>query len=341
MVRKPSSRVITLVGLLAIALVGAGCGGDAGRNDGAQTVTVYTSRTYGVEPVFAAFTEATGIEVRFTSGKDPELRERLAAEGKNTAADVVMMSDAANTELAAEAGLLAPLSSSVLEGAIPSELRGDDGTWFALSRRARVPMWSTERVSEPPADYADLGDPKWAGRLCLRPSTHPYTQSLVASLILHLGPERATEIVQSWVSNDPLFIDSDTDILKAIEAGDCDVALANSYYLGRLLSTNPDFPVALSWPEQGSTGAHVNTATAGVATHAAHPAAAQRLIEWLATDGQAQFAEANFEFPANPKVSPNEIIAGFGEFIADNDAVRSLGGLNSQAVELLSRAGYL
>ncbi len=304
------------------------------------TVTVYTGRHYGIEPVFEQFTADTGIEVRFTTGNDPELRERLIAEGANTPADVVMTADAANIELSADAGVLASVDSDILTETIPEELRSDDNAWFSLSQRARVIIASTERVENPPTTYAGVGDPEWQGKLCLRPSTHPYTQSLVASLVIAEGQERATEIVQSWVDNDPLYIDSDTDIYNAVADGECDVAIANTYYLGRLLTENPDFPVEIVWPEQDGRGAHVNVSTAAVTANAPNPESALALIEWLATDGQQQFADANFEYPADPNVEPNDIVVGFGEFTADLDAVRQLGGIQPDAVKVLSASGY-
>ncbi len=304
------------------------------------TVTVYIGRQYGIEPVFEAFTEATGIEVRFTSGGDPELRARLAAEGENTPADVVLTADAANVELAAQEGLLATIESEALRSAIPEELRSPDDQWFALSRRARVVIYSTERVTEPPTTYAGVGDPQWAGRVCLRPSTHPYTQSLVANIIAAEGEERATEIVSSWVANEPLYINSDTDIYKAVAAGECDIAIANTYYLGRLVVEDPDFPVAFSWPEQDGRGAHVNISAGAVTANAPNPEAAQLLLEWLATTGQQQFADANSEYPADPTVAPSELVASWGEFTADLAVVRELGALNAAAVDVLSAAGY-
>ena len=323
---------------VVLAALATACGGDS-KNEGAS-VTVYTGRHYGIEDVFDEFTAATGIEVRFTTGSDPELRERLLAEGDNTPADLVMTADAANIELAAEAGLLASVDSEALTAAIPSELRSADNTWFALSRRLRVIMYSTERVTEPPTTYAALGDAEWSGRLCLRPSTHPYTQSLVASLILHLGDDEALRVVESWVANDPLYINSDTDIMKAIAAGDCDVALANTYYLPRLLADDPNFPVAISWPEQDSTGAHLNVSAAGVTKSSPNREAAIRLLEWLATTGQSTFSDANFEYPADPNVAPASALTAFGDFVADLAAVRELGRLNPRAVEVLSAAGY-
>lgn len=361
MIRKHSTRLVG--GLLASVLILAACGSDddgdttadttgdatsdtAGATDTVQDtadngiVTVYTGRHYGIEPVFDEFTAATGIEVRFTTGNDPELRERLLAEGENTPADVVMTADAANIELSAEAGALASVESDVLTETIPEELRSERNDWFALSERARVIIHSTERVDDPPTTYAGVGDPEWDGRICLRPSTHPYTQSLVASLVIAEGEERATEIVQSWVDNDPLYINSDTDIYKAVADGECDVAIANTYYLGRLLTEDPEFPVAIVWPEQDGRGAHVNVSTAAVTAHAPNPENALALIEWLATDGQQQFADANFEFPADPSVEPNEIVASWGDFTADLAAVRQLGANQPTAVEILSLTGY-
>jgi iron(III) transport system substrate-binding protein len=344
--RQRATRLVG--GVLAGTLLVTACGSDESPSgvDGtldaepAGTVTVYTGRHYGIEPVFDEFTTATGIEVRFTTGNDPELRERLIAEGANTPADLLMAADAANIELASDADVLAAVDSTVLTDAVPAELRSEDDDWFSLSQRARVVIASTERVDDPPTSYAAVGDPRWKGNVCLRPSTHPYTQSLVASLIIAEGEERAGEIVQSWVDNDPLYINSDTDIYKAVADGECDIAIANTYYLGRLQAEDPEFPVAIVWPEQDGRGAHVNVSSAAVTKHAPNPAAALQLLEWLATDGQQAFADANFEYPANTDVEPNQIVAGWGEFIADLDAVRQLGEYQPAAVELLSAAGY-
>lgn len=343
--RRGLRRTLAPIAVLAVTL--AACGGSEGPADTAaddtatSTVTVYTGRHYGIEPVFDAFTAATGIEVRFTTGSDPELRERLAAEGDNTPADVIMTADAANIALAAGAGLLAPLDSAVLRDAIPAELRAEDGTWYALSRRLRVIQYSTERVTAPPTTYAELADPAYAGRLCLRPSTHPYTQSLVAAMIRNEGVEETERIVAGWVANDPVFINSDTDMLRAIAAGDCDVALANSYYLGRLkVIEDADFPVAISWPDQDGAGAHVNISAAAVTAAAPNPEGARILLEWLATDGQQEFSEANFEYPAATGVEPADVLVGFGEFVPDHASVRELGALNAAAVDLLAEVGY-
>ena len=337
-------------GVLLGALILAACGSDGGPqevegsiepSDDADTVTVYTGRHYGIEPVFEQFTEDTGIKVRFTTGNDPELRERLIAEGENTPADVLMTADASNAELAAEAGVLATVDSEKLD-------RGDPRRAARRQRRVvrpepagprrRLEHRACRRPTARPMPRSVT--PEWKGKLCLRPSTHPYTQSLVASIIIAEGEERATEIVQSWVDNDPLYINSDTDIYQAVADGECDIAIANTYYLGRLLAEDPDFPVEIVWPEQDGRGAHVNVSTAAVTKNAPNAAAALTLLEWLATDGQKQFADANFEFPADPTVEPDPIVASWGEFVADLAAVKQLGQFQPAAVELLSATGY-
>ena len=339
----PRRRLVGIalaVTAIASALAACGSNDNADQSDDVRRVTVYTGRHYGIEPVFDEFTAETGIEVRFTTGSDPELRARLEAEGANTPADLIMTADAASIALAAEAGLLASVDNESILNAIPEELRAVDNTWFALSLRLRVIMSSSKRVTDAPTTYAEVGDPKWKGKLCLRPSTHPYTQSLVAGLINNLGADEARSIVDSWVANEPLYINSDTDMLKAIQAGDCDVALTNSYYLGRLLQEDPEFPVTLTWPDQETFGAHLNVSAAAVTANAPNKDEAVALLEWLATKGQKSFSDTNNEFPADPNVEPNSIIAGFGSYKADTKSVRELGRLNPAAVELLSAAGY-
>jgi len=341
---------LVIPALIAAAVTLAACGGsdeDATTTTSAnaapsesEPVTVYLGRHYGIEPVFEEFTEATGIPVEFTTGKDPELRERLVVEGENTPADLFIAADAGNLAMAADAGVLAPTESPILDEAVPENLRASDGEWYGLSVRARTIFTSDERVepADVPADYAALGDPQWKDRLCLRPATHPYTQSLVSSLIANEGEERATEIVESWMANNPTFIDSDTEILQAISADVCDVALANSYYLGRLVEDEGAQPIRISWPEGGS-GVHVNVSGGGVTANAGNPEGALALLEWLATDGQRSFADVNFEYPVNPEFEPRTELVEFGDFTMDPIAVERFGELQPDAVRLLDRAG--
>jgi iron(III) transport system substrate-binding protein len=307
-------------------------------------VNLYTSRHYGVEPVFAEFTKATGIQVRFTTGADAVLRERIRAEGRHTPADVYMAVDAGNLWLAAQAGLLQAINSSTLQQNIPAALRDPGNRWFGLTQRVRTLMYHPERVRpEELSTYEALTDPKWRGRLVMRPATHSYTQSLVASLIDSHGEARAEEIVRGWVANQPTLIDSDTRILETLAAGRGDVAITNHYYLGRLLEANPDFPVRVFWAHQGegSRGAHVNISGAGVTTYAPNRDNAVLLLEWLSSpEGQKLFADSNHEYPVNPAVEPHAIIAGFGSFAADPINMAEFGRLQAEAIKLLDEAGY-
>jgi iron(III) transport system substrate-binding protein len=306
-------------------------------------VYVYSARHYGLmEPAFAKFTEETGIEVRFTFGKDAELRERLKAEGEFTPADVLFAVDAGNLWLAAQEGLLQPIQSEVLEKNIPAHLRDPENRWVALSLRVRTIAYHPDRVKpEELSTYEALADPKWKGRLCLRPSTKVYTQSLVASLIAHHGEEKAREIVAGWVANEPTYIDSDTRILETIAAGGCDVAIVNHYYLARLVNKDPNFPVKIFWANQDDRGVHVNVSGAGVTAHARHVENAIRLLEWLSTPaGQRIFADGNFEYPANPEVEPHPLIAAWGTFKADTIQVSEFGRLQAAAIKLMDEVGY-
>jgi len=307
-----------------------------------QVINIYTSRHYGVEPVFQEFTRQTGIEVRFTTGSDSALRLRLQAEGAHTPADMYIAVDAGNLWLAGEEGLLAEVDSSVLQSNIPANLRDPNNRWFGLTRRVRTIMYHPDRItSDQLSTYEALTNPKWKGRLIMRPATHSYTQSLVSSLIAAHGLERAEQIVRGWVANEPILIDSDTRILEALAAGQGDVALTNHYYLGRLLQGDPAFPIKVFWANQGERGAHVNISGAAITAHARNKDNAVRLLEWLSgPNGQKLFADSNHEFPANPNVEPHEIIAAFGSFETDPLNIGEYGRLQKDAVELLNRAGY-
>jgi len=307
-------------------------------------VVVYTSRQpHLIEPLFARYTEATGVRVEFTSDNEASLIERLAAEGSRTSADVFITVDAGNLWHAAERGLLGEIQSEVLDQTIPPALRDDQGRWFGLSLRARVIVYHPERVD--PSDlstYENLAEDPWAGRLCLRTSRKVYNQSLVAMMIEHHGEPRTEEIVSGWVDNlatNPYS--SDTQVIEAIAAGQCDVGIVNSYYLGRLMADNPDYPVRLFWPNQDTTGTHVNISGAGVTRHAPRPAQGQALIEWLASgEAQAEFAERNLEFPASADVPARGLVRQWGEFNADQTPLTVAGQRQAQAVRLMDRARY-
>jgi iron(III) transport system substrate-binding protein len=327
---------------LLIPLLTTGCGAFAAGDE--DVLRVYSGRHYDLEQAFEEFADETGISVEFLYGVDAELLERIKAEGEDTPADVFITVDAGNLWHAADEGLLAPVDSAELERAIPADLRDPQGRWFGLSMRARTVMYNPDRVDPAEFDttdtYAGLADPKWAGRLCMRDSTSPYTQSLVASLIDAYGYDRALEIVEGWVANDVEIMSNDVLLLETVDAGGCDVALANHYYLARLLEEDPDFNVTPFWASQEGDGVHVNISGAGVIADSDDPEQAQQLIEWLATEGQNTFVDGNHEFPTNPRVEPETLIAGFGDFDYAPINAEAYGRLNAEAVRLMAEAGY-
>ncbi len=313
-----------------------------------QIVNVYSSRHYGaMEAVFVKFTQETGIEVRISQGSAQSLVTRLEAEGAQTPADVFFSIDAGGATLLAGKGLLAPVKSEVLTANIPADLRDPEGRWFAVAQRFRTIVYNPAKVKpEELSTYEDLADPKWAGRLCLRPATHIYTISLVASMVAALGEEKAEAVVKGWVANKPQMIDSDTRILDTIAAGGCDVGITNHYYLARKIAENPNFPVKLFWANQADRGVHRNISVMGVTANAANRENAIKLIEWMSEADKGQSADvsglagSNWEFPVNPAAKPSEILAGFGEFKIDALEFSKYGEFQQKAIDLLGRAGY-
>lgn len=307
-------------------------------------VVVYSSRQeHLIKPLFDRFTAETGIEVQYQTGEDGPLIARLQAEGDRTFADILYTVDAGNLWSAANKGLLAPIQSEVLEKNIPLHLRDPLNQWFGLSVRARTIVYSTERVD--PASlstYEALAEPQWQGKLCLRTSRKVYNMSLVATMIERLGEAEAQRVVEGWVNNLATRVfSSDALLIEAIAAGQCDVGLVNTYYLGQLQAENPELPAALFWANQESSGVHVNISGAGVTRYARHPAAAQRLIEWLSTEEpQFMFSELNLEYPANPEIEPVALVASWGDFMPDTLNVEAAGRLQAAAVMLMDRADY-
>jgi iron(III) transport system substrate-binding protein len=251
--------------------------------------------------------------------------------------------DAGSLWQPAERGVPARNQSPVLDAATPANLRHPDGRWYALSQRARTIVYSTERV-QPSAlsTYGALSDPEWKGRLCLRSAKKVYNQSLVATLLARTGAEQTEAVVEGWVRNlaAPPFAD-DTLLVQAIAAGQCDVGIVNTYYLGRLLKDDPALPVAVFWPNQSDAGVHVNISGAGVTRHSHDPAAAQALLDWLVSDAvQAEFAGINLEFPAKKGIALDPVVAAWGSFKADPVNVVEAGRRQGDAVRLMDRAGW-
>lgn len=332
-------RSLALLATVTAVVTATSCSGD---DAGSDAVRVYTGRHYGIEQAFEQFTAATGIEVQFLTGTDAELRERIAAEGEDTQADAFITVDAGNLAAAAAQGLFRPVQSDTLAEAIPAELRDPEGNWFGLTVRARTIVHSTRLTAEEaPATYEALADPEWKGRVCLRNSSNVYQQSLVASLIAEHGEAEALRIVKGWAANAQILANDDL-ILESIADGLCDVGITNHYYLARKYAENPTFPVAARWANQDDRGVHVNISGGGVTKHADRPEDAQRLLEWLATDGQEVLVSGNHEIPGNPTVAPDELFTDrFGvDFVRDELDASTIGLTNADAVRLLDEAGY-
>ena len=310
----------------------------------ADEVVVYSARNeHLIKPLFDRYTESNGVTIRFITDKEGPLLQRLKAEGARSPADMLITVDAGNLWYAAESGVLAEIDSPTLEANVPANLRDPQGRWFGLSERARTIVYSTERVHPGElSSYEDLANSKWRGRLCLRTSKKVYNQSLVATLIARHGEEKAEQIVRGWVANLAAApFSNDTKAMEAVVAGQCDVTVVNTYYFGRLQKAQPEIQLAIFWPNQDSSGVHINVSGAGVTRYAKHPEAAQKLLEWLSSEAaQAEFAGLNMEYPVNPKVPADPAVAAWGTFKADELNVNEAGRLQADAIRLMDRAGY-
>src|SRR5215207_11571041 len=228
--------VLGAAGALLVGLVATACGGDDG-----ERLTVYSGRHYGIETAFEEWSEQSGVAVDFLTGNDAELRERIAAEGEDTAADVYLTVDAGNLWAAAEDGIFQPLQSTVLDEAIPAELRDEQDRWFGLAVRTRTIVYNTDLVdpADVPTSYAELTEPEYEGRLCLRNANNDYQQSLVASMIAADGEDATVEVLRGWARNAEIFA-NDVAILDAMAAGACEIGVVNHYYLAQMLAEDPD-----------------------------------------------------------------------------------------------------
>lgn len=351
-----------LRGWLIAGLMGAAaaaCGGDgAGETDGAgaqadeeAVVNVYSHRHYESDrELFRRFTETTGIEVNVVTASADELITRLRNEGDATPADVLITVDAGRLDRAVEEDLLQPVTSEVLESNVPADLRDPEGHWYGLTRRARVLVYHTDRVD--PAElsgYWDLADPEWDGRVLVRSSSNVYNQSLLAEMIARDGEEAAEEWAAGVAENMARTPrGGDTDQLKAVAAGVGDVALANTYYLGRLTESSDEEDrrvasvLAPFFPEGEDAWVHVNVSGGGVTAASRNVENAVRLLEFLTQpEAQAVFAEANHEYPVNPEVEASPVLREWGSVPEGGSTNLSrLHDLNSDAVRIFDRVGW-
>jgi iron(III) transport system substrate-binding protein len=310
----------------------------------APTVTVYSARNEQLlMPLLDRFKQRTGIQVRLHTDKEGALLARLRSEGANTPADILMTVDAGNLWQAAQLGLLREVKSSVLEQSVPANLRDPKNQWFGLSVRARTLVYNRNQVK--PADlstYQDLADPRWKGKLCLRSSSKVYNQSLVAMMIVEDGEPATEKVVKGWVANlaTAPFAD-DTALIKAVAAGQCQVGIVNTYYLGRLLADDAVLPVGLFWANQKDRGVHVNVSGAGVVRASKNVEPAVKLLEFLASsEAQQMYADQNMEYPVLTSVKASSVIKSWGDFKADALNVAEYGENQAAATRLMERAGY-
>jgi iron(III) transport system substrate-binding protein len=286
-------------------------------------LVIYSARShYGEEEPFERFAKDTGDDLRLRGGSASELYERLRSEGDDTPADVLITVDAANLWRAKEAGLI--------------------DSWKPLTLRARTIVRSTERVKPGEVTtYEGLGAPRWKGRLCLRSGTSEYNVSFVADRLAKDGRPATERMLRRWMANDPDILGSDTDVLNAIADGDCDVGLTNSYYLGRELEEDPDFPVTLEWADQQGRGTHVNLSGLGVVRGSDQRESARSLIEFLLQQRQQEvFAQNNHEFPVVEGARTSPEIAQFGDLKRDPIDVGGAGAHLKEALNLMDEVGW-
>ena len=339
--------------LVALLLVATGCANEPAQsetNDDSEEVNLYTSRHYETDDVlFDKFTEETGIAVNIIKGESDELIERISREGEATEADLFFTADAGRLHRAKTDELLQSVETDTINENIPANLRDKDNQWFGLTKRARAIVYATDRVDPSElSTYEALTDEKWNDKVLIRSSTNIYNQSLLASLIELNGKEDAKAWAKGIVENmarEPQG--GDRDQAKAIAAGIGDLAVINTYYFGNMLNSEDPEEVkvaedlSLFFPNQDTTGTHVNVSGLGVTKHAKNKENAIKLIEYLSSkEAQGQFAETNYEYPVNPEVEPSELLKSWGEFKEQDINLTILGKNNPDAVMIFNEVDW-
>ncbi len=346
MVRRYRLQVLSLFAAMVVAL---GVVPTVARAQ-AQVVNVYSARHYDTDDqIFSTFTAQTGIQVNLIEGTDDQIIDRIRSEGENSPADLLITVDAGRLWRADQAGLFACTQSDVINARIPANLRHPDGCWTGLARRARVIMYSADRVDPSElSTYEDLADSRWKGRILVRSSSHIYNQSLVGSMIAANGAEATESWARAFASNFARTPQGgDADQLKAIAAGVGDIALTNTYYLARMAtSTDPVDQETFQkvrpfFPNQGDRGTHVNVSGGGVIRTAPNAANAMAFLEYLTGDSvQTIFALGSNEYPAVPGATTNPVLEAWGTFQGDELNASILGVNNPMAVMIMDRAGW-
>ena len=324
-----------------------------------QVVNLYSARHYPTdEALYSGFTKATGIKIQRVDSDDAGIMARLKAEGAASPADVILLVDAARLYRGEADGLFLPVRSKVLEDAIPANLRAtptaDGGIpWFGLSTRARVIVYNKAKVNKDDVDtYEELGDPKNKGKLCIRSGSHPYNLSLFGAVTEHMGEQKAEAWLKGVVANLARAPKGgDTDQIKAVAAGECDIAVSNSYYLARLMrSAKPEDKavvdkVAVVFPNQQSWGTHLNIAGGAVARHTKNQANAIKFLEYLANpEAQNYFANGNNEWPAAKGVElDNPALKAMTDgkpFKSETIPIGAVGANTTKVQQMLDRVGF-
>lgn len=315
----------------------------------AGEVNVYTYRQPSlIDPLFKQFTAKTGIAVRAVFA-DNGLVERLAQEGRNSPADLLLTADVGRLVEAAGRDLGQPVTSPAILDKIPANLRDPGNMWFGLTMRARVVYASVERAKIDAITYEELADPKWKGKICLRPGNHPYNLGLIAAMIAHKGEDGA----RAWLKDlkDNLAIKpsgNDRSQAKSVFAGECDLAIANTYYMGKML-TNDEEPEQKDWakavkivfPSSPEFGTHVNISGMLLTRNAPNKDNALKLMEFLASDeAQRLYADGNFEYPVNPAVAASDIVKSWGSFTPDTLNVAEIAKLEPAAAKLVDEVEF-
>jgi len=315
----------------------------------AGEVNLYSQRHYDTDDaLFDQFEKETGIKVNIVKAQADELIQRLQAEGERSPADILLTVDAARINRAADLGLLQPVESEVLVANIPGEYRDDEGRWFGLTKRGRVLVYHKERVDPAKlSTYEALVEPEWKGRILVRSGNNSYNVALLASLIGVHGEAAVEEWVRGLVANMARTPrGNDRDQMRAVAAGEGDLAIVNTYYLGLL--SNGDAAdqavaeqLAVFFPNQDDRGTHINLSAAGVVRSAPNKENAIALLEFLSrVESQQAFANANFEYPVNPEAEPAGVVASWGTFKEDAASLKTMGEHETAALQVADRAGW-
>lgn len=322
----------------------------AGDSNGENVVNVYSARHYDIDDeLYQEFTDETGIEVNVIEGDSDELLERITSEGEQSPADVFITVDAGRLWRAEEAGIFQPVDSAVLEERVPDNLQQPDNLWFGLTKRARVLVYNPNQVDPSElSTYEALAEPQWKGRVCIRSSNNIYNQSLVGSMVETNGVEATEEWAKGLVDNLARPPEGgDTDQIKAVASGLCDVAVVNHYYWARLAKSDDPTDqevtdkTAIFFPNQDGRGTHVNISGAGVVATAPHEENAVKFLEFLVSpEAQKTFAEGNNEYPVVEGAEVDPIVAELGQFKVDEVNVSSYGRNNPEVVKIVDRAGW-